>query len=124
VARGLDIEFHHCSSDNNSLDGLYIPAIKVALIDGTAPQSAVTNVDARSRLGSGWTSGPPAGHRAAHQALVSGLRWIGAAGRSRRCVRTGCWCSFVVPGKTRSGLVLSFVQALRQDGVAAREGAG
>lgn len=37
VGRGIDIEFHHCSSDNNSLDGLYIPAIKVALIDGTAP---------------------------------------------------------------------------------------
>lgn len=37
VARGMDVEFHHCSSDNSSLDGLYIPAIKVAIIDGTAP---------------------------------------------------------------------------------------
>ncbi len=35
--RGFDIEFHHCSSDNNSLDGVYVPAIKVALVDGTAP---------------------------------------------------------------------------------------
>lgn len=50
VGRGLDIEFHHCSSDNNSLDGLYIPAIKVALIDGTAPHSVVTNVDTRRLL--------------------------------------------------------------------------
>ena len=35
--RGYDIEFHHCSSDNDSLDGVVIPAIGVALIDGTAP---------------------------------------------------------------------------------------
>ena len=37
VAQGYDAEFHHCSSDNNSLDGLVIPKLKVALIDGTAP---------------------------------------------------------------------------------------
>jgi hypothetical protein len=37
VANGYDAEYHHCSSDNNSLDGLVIPALHVALIDGTAP---------------------------------------------------------------------------------------
>ncbi|MCG8642319.1 MAG: PRK06851 family protein [Desulfobacterales bacterium] len=37
LERGFDIEFHHCSSDNNSLDGVVIPTIGVALIDGTAP---------------------------------------------------------------------------------------
>lgn len=37
LASGYDIEFLHCSSDNNSLDGVVIPKIKVALIDGTAP---------------------------------------------------------------------------------------
>lgn len=37
VERGYDVEFMHCSSDNNSLDGVVIPAIKVALLDGTAP---------------------------------------------------------------------------------------
>ncbi|MDF2634162.1 MAG: hypothetical protein K0R78_1036 [Pelosinus sp.] len=37
VAQGYDAEFHHCSSDNNSLDGVVIPKLKVALIDGTAP---------------------------------------------------------------------------------------
>jgi len=35
--RGYDIEFIHCSSDSNSLDGMVIPALKVALLDGTAP---------------------------------------------------------------------------------------
>jgi hypothetical protein len=37
VARGYDVECHHCSSDNNSLDGLVIPLLQVAFIDGTAP---------------------------------------------------------------------------------------
>ncbi len=35
--RGFDIELHHCSSDNNSLDGVVFPQIGVALIDGTSP---------------------------------------------------------------------------------------
>jgi chloramphenicol 3-O-phosphotransferase len=35
--KGVLVEFHCCSSDNNSIDGIYIPTIKVAMIDGTAP---------------------------------------------------------------------------------------
>ncbi|HYH02246.1 MAG TPA: PRK06851 family protein [Bacillota bacterium] len=35
--RGYDVELHHCSSDNNSLDGVVFPQIKVAMIDGTSP---------------------------------------------------------------------------------------
>lgn len=35
--RGYDIELHHCSSDNNSLDGVVIKNLKVAILDGTAP---------------------------------------------------------------------------------------
>lgn len=35
--QGFDLEHHHCSSDNNSLDGVVIPALGVAMIDGTAP---------------------------------------------------------------------------------------
>jgi Mrp family chromosome partitioning ATPase len=37
VDRGFDCEFHNCSSDNGSLDGVVFPQIGVALIDGTAP---------------------------------------------------------------------------------------
>lgn len=37
INRGFDIEYMHCSSDNDSLDGVVIPAIGVALVDGTAP---------------------------------------------------------------------------------------
>ena len=35
--RGFPVEFHHCSSDQNSLDAVVIPHLKVALMDGTAP---------------------------------------------------------------------------------------
>lgn len=35
--KGYDVEFHCCSSDNGSLDGVVIPALKIALVDGTAP---------------------------------------------------------------------------------------
>ncbi len=35
--RGYDVELHHCSSDNNSLDGVVFPQIEVALMDGTSP---------------------------------------------------------------------------------------
>ncbi len=31
------VEYHHCSSDPNSLDALVIPSLKIALIDGTSP---------------------------------------------------------------------------------------
>ncbi|MFW6030260.1 MAG: PRK06851 family protein [Halanaerobiales bacterium] len=34
---GYPIEYHWCSSDNDSLDGVVIPDLKVALLDGTAP---------------------------------------------------------------------------------------
>ncbi len=37
VDRGYDIEFHCCSSDNGSVDGVVIPNLKIALLDGTAP---------------------------------------------------------------------------------------
>lgn len=37
LEKGFDVEYHHCSADNNSLDGIYIPAGDVAILDGTAP---------------------------------------------------------------------------------------
>lgn len=35
--KGYLIEYHHCSSDNNSLDGVVIKELKVAILDGTSP---------------------------------------------------------------------------------------
>lgn len=37
LEHGYDVEYHCCSSDNGSLDGVHIPSIGVALLDGTAP---------------------------------------------------------------------------------------
>lgn len=34
---GLDVEYYHCSSDPDSLDGVALPQRGVALMDGTAP---------------------------------------------------------------------------------------
>ena len=34
---GYDIEFIHCSSDADSLDGVIIPKLSVGIVDGTAP---------------------------------------------------------------------------------------
>jgi hypothetical protein len=35
--KGYSIEYLHCSGDGDSLDGITIPKLKVAIIDGTAP---------------------------------------------------------------------------------------
>ncbi len=37
LERGYDVEYHHCSSDNNSIDAIVMPKLRVAMIDGTAP---------------------------------------------------------------------------------------
>ncbi len=34
---GYNIDFLHCSSDNDSLDGVIIPELQIAIVDGTAP---------------------------------------------------------------------------------------
>lgn len=35
--KDYDVEFYHCSSDNDSLDGVIIPSLKIGVVDGTAP---------------------------------------------------------------------------------------
>jgi len=39
LEKGFDVEYHNCSSDNNSMYGIVSLAVKVAIIDGTAPHS-------------------------------------------------------------------------------------
>lgn len=36
---GHFVEYIHCSSDNDSLDGIKIPDLKIAFVDGTAPHT-------------------------------------------------------------------------------------
>ncbi len=39
-SRGYDAEYFYCSSDTDSLDGVRIPALGIAVVDGTAPHTA------------------------------------------------------------------------------------
>lgn len=48
MAAGLDVEYALCSGDPRSVDGVYIPALKTAYVDGTAPhviEAALPGVD-------------------------------------------------------------------------------
>ncbi|MDD2495952.1 MAG: ATPase [Tissierellia bacterium] len=36
---GYNIEYIHCSSDENSFDGIMVPELKISVIDGTAPHT-------------------------------------------------------------------------------------
>lgn len=37
LKKGYDIEYHHCSSDNDSLDGVVIKDLNIVFLDGTSP---------------------------------------------------------------------------------------
>lgn len=39
VKKGYDVEYFHCSSDSNSIDGISIPLLQVAMVDGTSPHA-------------------------------------------------------------------------------------
>jgi hypothetical protein len=58
--KGLDIEYIHCPSDNNSIDGLIIPKYKIGMVDGTAPHmieaKAPGIIEEYINLGDAWDS--------------------------------------------------------------------
>lgn len=58
VGKGFNVELYHCSSDNDSLDGIIIPQLKVGIVDGTAPHiiepKAPGAVDVYINLGEAW----------------------------------------------------------------------
>jgi len=55
---GYDVEFLHCSADSNSLDGIYLANLGIALVDGTAPHVIDPNfpgaIDVIINLGDFW----------------------------------------------------------------------
>lgn len=57
---GYEIEFIHCSSDANSLDGVIIPGLSVGMVDGTAPHviepKAPGAIEEYVNLGIAWDS--------------------------------------------------------------------
>jgi Cdc6-like AAA superfamily ATPase len=66
--KGYDIELLHCSSDNDSLDGLIIPSLSVGIVDGTAPHTIDPTypgvVEEIIHLGECWDSHELQQHRA------------------------------------------------------------
>lgn len=77
IDRGYDMELLHCSSDNNSLDGIRIPSIGVAMIDGTAPHIVDPKnpgaVDEIIHLGDYWDED---GMRANRQQILAANREV------------------------------------------------
>ena len=58
--KGYDIEFLHCSSDPDSVDGVIITSLQVAIVDGTAPHVIEPKlpgaVEEYINLGEAWDS--------------------------------------------------------------------
>lgn len=58
--KGYDVEYLHCSSDNHSIDGVKIPALKAGIVDGTAPHviepKAPGAIEEYVNLGEAWDS--------------------------------------------------------------------
>lgn len=67
VNKGYSVEYHHCSSDPSSLDGIVIPALKIAFVDGTAPHIVDPihpgAVDSILNFGDFWDEGKLSKHR-------------------------------------------------------------
>ena len=42
LGEGFDVEYHHCPSDPESIDGIMIDKLKVAIVDGTPPHGRVS----------------------------------------------------------------------------------
>ena len=58
--KGYNIEYLHCSSDPDSIDGVILPTLKVGIVDGTAPHviepKAPGAVEEYVNLGEAWNS--------------------------------------------------------------------
>ncbi|MDZ5471716.1 PRK06851 family protein [Bacillus sp. 31A1R] len=60
LEKGYNIEYLHCSSDNNSIDGVKITELKVGIVDGTFPHviepKAPGVIEEYINLGEAWNS--------------------------------------------------------------------
>ncbi|MED3624977.1 PRK06851 family protein [Neobacillus thermocopriae] len=67
LEKGYDVEFLHCSSDNQSIDGVIIRALKVGVVDGTAPHVIEPKmpgaVEEYINLGEAWDAKVLAAHK-------------------------------------------------------------
>ncbi|NJD01122.1 MAG: ATPase [Ruminiclostridium sp.] len=76
--RGYDVEFMHCSSDYESLDGIVVPKLGISMIDGTAPHIVDPKnpgaVDEIIHLGDFWKE---EGMRADREAILKDNKEVG-----------------------------------------------
>lgn len=119
---GLDTEYVQCSGDPESLDGLYIPKLKTAYMDGTAPHAADARIAAADSayidLGAFYDRAAIAQHRGALEELFAANKaqyakaysLLSAAGSLRRG-----WQAGLCPEKERMAAMA------RVDGIAQRE---
>ena len=67
VKKGADVEYAHCSSDPDSLDGVIIKPANIALVDGTSPHIVDPKtpgaVDTIIHLGDCWDADAIARHK-------------------------------------------------------------
>ncbi len=60
INKGINIEYLHCSSDTNSVDGIIIPKFQIGIVDGTAPHiiepKAPGVIEEYVNLGVAWES--------------------------------------------------------------------
>lgn len=70
---GYDVEYIHCASDNESIDGVIVPQLKVGIVDGTAPHVIEPKVpgavEEYVNLGTAWDSDKLADERGKIEAL-------------------------------------------------------
>lgn len=60
LEKGYDVEYIHCSSDPDSIDGVIFPALKIGIVDGTEPHvvepKAPGAIEEYVNLGHAWNS--------------------------------------------------------------------
>ncbi|NMH70167.1 hypothetical protein HF072_15410 [Bacillus sp. RO3] len=65
--KGLDVDYLHCASDNQSIDGVLLPEFGVGVVDGTAPHviepKAPGVIEEYVNLGVAWDSEELSRHR-------------------------------------------------------------
>ncbi len=122
--RGFAAEYYACSSDTDSLDGVRIPALSVAVLDGTAPHTQDPvypgAVERIVNLGEGFDHAALAGEREKLSSLVrakgeayrAAYRFLGAAGRMMH-EREELLCA-VFLGKKADAAILRLVSSLKK----------
>ncbi|MFC0394701.1 PRK06851 family protein [Paenibacillus mendelii] len=78
VKGGYDIWFIHCASDNDSLDGLIAPELKIGIVDGTAPHVIEPRlpgaVEQYVNLGAAWDADQLSDRRLEIESLNAGMK--------------------------------------------------